>query len=347
MLVCVSSSQSWISGRSISLPKHFIARGVPMAAPGSPVFTEDSDDSGRSASSDVSDATEEPPRWLLQKAAATAGGQVDEDGEFVCRGLVLQRNGTLFAEAFASLPRSQQDRVSCVICREPCSQPVSGELQTGGPCCVAGWLCAACLDRSRGTTHKCPLCKCRITVTNLPFPSVRVDQRLEMLTYDCIVCERKSVGDAHALAKHLIDVHGPAEKAQYDREVKLLHYDLLREEVRKATTRALSKDIRYGALKASFRVQADQHKRREEGMLVKHAEQLSKQEAACTAERERFEHLLREKRTYESEAYARLGEMCFELASKTIQGYGDVADGGKSSSNAECRSRSPRNRVKS
>ena len=82
-------------------------------------------------------------------------------------------------------------------------------------------------------------------------------------------------------------------------------------------------------------------------MLVKHAEQLSKQEAACTAERERFERLLKEKRAYESEAYTRLGEMCFELASKTIQGYGEVARGGKPTSNAECRSRSPRNRVKS
>jgi hypothetical protein len=277
------------------------------------------------------------------------GGQIcDAAGEFVCRGLVLQRSGTLFNTAFSSLPRSQRNRVSCLVCTDPCSRPVSGELKAGGPCCVAGWLCAACLDRSRQSAllrrhiFKCPLCQSQITATNLPFPSARVDQLLEMLTYDCTVagCEAKGIGDAHALAKHLVDVHGPAEKALYEREVKLLHYDLVRAKLRKATTR--------GALNASLKIQADQSKRREEALLVKHAEQLSKQAARYEqlskskrreeallvkhAERlskqaaryeqlskqaARYENLLQQNRKSESEAFARMTEMCNEIKARS------------------------------
>ena len=242
--------------------------------------------------------------------------------------------------------------MSCVVCTEPCPHPVSGQLPAGGPCCAfAGWLCATCLDRSRTSTRKCPLCKSQITAANLPFPQTRVDERLEMLTYDCCVegCARKGVGDARALAKHLVDVHGSVEKTMYEREVKVLHFDHIHEQLCKAQTHARATEVKYGAAKASLRLQARQFKRREESLLIKHAQQLSKQEAVRTAERQRYESLLQEKRAFESEAYARLGELCFEHAAKHIQRYGELHDvvrgGPTKASNADSRSRSPRSRI--
>ena len=84
------------------------------------------------------------------------------------------------------------------------------------------------------------------------------------------------------------------------------HFDFIHEQMCKAETRARATDVKYGAVKASLRVQTRQYKRREEALLVKHAEQLSKQEAVLAAERQRFESLLQQKRAYESEAQALL-----------------------------------------
>ena len=64
-----------------------------------------------------------------------------------------------------------------------------------------------------------------------------------------------------------------------------------------------------------------QLKQREEQMLVRHAEQLSKQEALLNAEKARYEALLQQKKDYEAEAYRRLGQLCFDAAAERIQAY--------------------------
>jgi hypothetical protein len=321
-----------------------------MAAPATPTYSpdaaaEDTDDNGVSA---AEESALSPPPWIQEMAAAKAGGQVVDD-EYVCRGLALQRSGSVFAAAFSSLPKAQQDMVSCVVCTNPCPQPVSGMRESGDPCCAfANWLCAACLARSMaGGRACCPLCKRPVKAgSHLPFPPQRIDERLVMLSFDCCApgCGRRGLGDAQALVKHLADVHGPAEKELYKREVKILHYDVVREGLCKARARACQAAIKHGAVKAELQILARSLRKREEKLSIKHAEQLSAQEALLVAGSQRYEELLHKKqKDDETEAYKRLGELCFDAVSQQLRGYIETDNEPRDLSKVTgSRSRSPR-----
>ena len=135
----------------------------------------------------------------------------------------------------------------------------------------------------------------------MAFPEQLINEKLDMLAYGCIVpgCDRHGF-DARSLVKHLIILHGPEEEAIYKTELTVMHYDMLR-----AHAAALKMDAR--RLKAAVR----KSKKNAEDLLVKHCEQLSRKEAEFAVERERYEALLQNKQTYERDAYAMLGRMCF------------------------------------
>ena len=98
-----------------------------------------------------------------------------------------------------------------------------------------------------------------------------------MLTYDCCVpdCTRKSIGDSHALLAQLVDVHGPERRYSTTDQ----HYDFMRTALHRAATRARAIAVK-----------------NKEPLLLKHAEELSKQEAVLARERLRYEGLPQQKR---------------------------------------------------
>ena len=155
-----------------------------------------------------------------------------------------------------------------------------------------------------------------------------------------------SLGDAHALVKHLADVHGPAEQELYETEVKALHYDVVREGLCKARMRACKAAIKHGAVKAELQILARSFRNREEALSIQHAEQLSKQEALLVAGKRRYEDLLHKKRKDDqTEAYKRLGELCFDAVSQQLRGYIETDNEPREAPKATCsRSRSPRPR---
>ena len=80
----------------------------------------------------------------------------------------------------------------------------------------------------------------------------------------------------------MMHAHAAAEYEIFEREVKLGHYDILRVELAKALISARAAQIRCGEARARLAKSRD----REEALLVRHAEQLSKQEALMATERE-------------------------------------------------------------
>ena len=90
--------------------------------------------------------------------------------------------------------------------------------------------------------------------------------------------------------EHMMHAHAAAEYEIFEREVKLGHYDILRVELAKALISARAAQIRCGEARARLAKSRD----REEALLVRHAEQLSKQEALMATERERCEAQLRQ-----------------------------------------------------
>ena len=117
-------------------------------------------------------------------------------------------------------------------------------------------------------------------------------------------------------------------------------------EVCKARIRARAAEIQRGRTRAELEIFTRLTKEREDKLLLRHAQQISKQEMVWAAEKRRYEQLLEEKNTHEAAAFTRLGELCFEAAAEKIRNYGNVKHDPEAS--AACcrlgRSRSPRAR---
>ena len=99
-----------------------------------------------------------------------------------------------------------------------------------------------------------------------------------------------------------------------------------------------------GAAEAKLKITVRKFRQREEAMLVRHAEQLSKMEARLGEEKRKYDDFAKQKVKYEADAFAKLGELCFEAAAQRIRGF----SGHHGDQNSEChasknsRSRSPR-----
>ena len=271
-----------------------------------------------------------PPLRILQQAAGKTGGRVVA-GQYVTRGELLQRGGmkAVIEAHWDTLPESQKKQVRCGICLGACLQPVSGKLAaSGAPCCgFKQWLCEPCLRAHiEHSGASCPICRAHLRPdTNEPLPKELIREKLYMLVFGCTVegCGRQGF-DVHSLVAHMVNTHGNTEQAMFDKEVKILHYDMLYEDVRKLRLRARAAEVQRGVTRTELEVFARKTREKEEQLLLRHARQLAKQEASWSAERLRYEHLLEEKNRNEAAAFTRLAELCFEAAAGQIRNSGDV-----------------------